>query len=302
MQKLKPRTIEVHVAYSFDMRKQITTYFILFCLASVNSCDDTQKLNNDLTEEETLFPNMDSTAGELNFVPNENAYHGTYKEKGIKQCYTILSEFENGKLIDKYISHVDYYDTLGYLMHSEEYFVNESQPTCTVKYEYDSLRRMIKELWHWKNPDSFDKSIYKYENRLTEILDYSKDSLNSDYQLESTTKVFYKNGKIDLLLTENDDTISYFTHKEDHTFQYSKSNVLGAEFQNGLQIKSIYDTSVWSLERAEKGNVLKMINRDSSENIESTITDEYDSELLIKSTTFSEDGEILFIYDYKYVY
>ncbi|MFD1553884.1 hypothetical protein DNU06_17010 [Putridiphycobacter roseus] len=264
----------------------------------MNSCRDQERL--DYNTEEIELPCNDTSTFELSLVSNENDFQKIYLERGIKQRYSVYRNFENGKLVERYTSSVDYFDSLGYVLYSEEFYLDDTLPSYTVKYKYDSLRRMKSEEWLWTDPDSFDKTVYIYEDKLTEIIAYYKDSLNSQYQIDSRTKVTYDNGKIDLLLSENNDTVSYYIHKCNSSFFYTQSNTLGAEYKNGFQIK-IYDQSVLSFERDPKGNILTITSRDKNENIEYTINYEYDNELLSRITTLSGAGEVSSISDYKYV-
>ena len=279
------------------MKNQIILVLLLILL--ISSCTEKKILNNDDLKEIEL-DYCDSSTFELNIVTDENEFQNIYLERGIKQRYAVISDYEKGKIVNNYIEFADYFDSLGYLEYTKFYFSDDTLPAFIVKCEYDSLNRMIAEASKWKDRHSFDKTVYNYEDNLIEIIDYTKDSLNTEYQLENKTKVIYKKGLIDLLLTEDNDTVSYYIHKGNYSFKYSKTNKLVTEFKNGFIIK-VYDISILSFERNSKGNLLKITSQNVDKKIEYTINYEYDNELLTRVTTFSGTGEVSSISDYKYV-
>lgn len=252
--------------------------------------------------EEDVVTLQDSLYVELSLVPNENASHNFYQEQGIAERHLMSSEFENGEIIDEYIQSIEYYDSMGYLILAEEFYLGDSLPVCIVKYEYDSRQRMVNEEWNWKDPDSFQRSEYVYSGKLIEMKDLYKDSIDVKYELESKTEVIYRQNRIDLLLSEKNDTVSYFIHGGDYSYQYSAKKVLKTAYRNGLIEKMYEGNKITTFDRDLSGNILKITCFTEDKRNIYTITNEYDGGLLIKTTNRFGDGEIMSIGNYNYVH
>lgn len=229
------------------------------------------------------------------YVENEDS--SLFRNKGIIECHSFITEFENGIPLKKHLESVEKYNEYG-LIFSVLNLNSESDSSEYMIIRYDSKNRMSSIKWFWYDEgkvDWIDSIVYTFDEIGQAIQECIYTKTDGDYSLEYCESLHYIDGKLDKITNENNDTVVYYQYVENKAYGLDSTHRVISYYSDGRKDYLIHDSSKFSYTRDSIGNIIFATNVNMKSCTFTKILIEYKDGLPIKSTQYDEYGNTMWI-------